>query len=158
MVERFGDRLPENGAGPDAPTLLFPAPSQVAEADLESIGIIRSRSRTIRALASAVASGDLVLDGTQDPEATRRALLQIPGIGAWTADIVALRALREPDAFPAGDLGLRRAYETIAKRRRSSSRAGLVSLLGAADAWRPWRSYAVIHLWTEEARRDALSR
>lgn len=158
LVDRFGDRLPAENGFAGAPTHLFPTAARLADAELESIGIVRARARTLRTLAAAVASGDIALDGTQDPEATRAALLEISGIGAWTADIVALRALREPDAFPSGDLGLRRAFATVAKRGRSPRLVTETAIRRAADAWRPWRSYAVIHLWTEEARRDALSR
>jgi AraC family transcriptional regulator, regulatory protein of adaptative response / DNA-3-methyladenine glycosylase II len=130
---------------------LFPAAAQLAEADLGRIGLTRARAATLRALALVVARGDMLLDPTGDPEATRAALLQIRGIGAWTAEYIALRALRDPDAFPAADLGLRQSYARQASARPGApARAASPSLLTrAAEAWRPWRAYAAIHLWTE---------
>jgi AraC family transcriptional regulator of adaptative response / DNA-3-methyladenine glycosylase II len=121
---------------------LFPTPSALAEADLERIGLPRVRAATIRGLASAVARGTLVLDAASGLEEATARLTALPGLGAWTAAYVAMRALGEPDAFPAGDLGLRRAV---------GNGAGPVpprALVAMAEAWRPWRGYAAMHLWT----------
>jgi AraC family transcriptional regulator of adaptative response / DNA-3-methyladenine glycosylase II len=139
---------------------LFPTPETIAEAEIERIGLTRARAHALRQLAAAVARRDLVLDGTRDPAETRAALLALPGIGPWTAEYIALRALREPDAFPAGDLGLRRAFAAARTKRRTPSGRALAepALARAAEAWRPWRAYAAIHLWTWEARRAAPSR
>jgi AraC family transcriptional regulator of adaptative response / DNA-3-methyladenine glycosylase II len=118
---------------------LFPAPAALADADLARIGLPRARAATIRALAAVVARGELVLDAAAE-------LTAIPGIGAWTAAYVALRALGEPDAFPSGDLGLRRA---------AGNGAGTLSataLAVMAEAWRPWRGYAAMYLWTGRGR------
>jgi AraC family transcriptional regulator of adaptative response / DNA-3-methyladenine glycosylase II len=100
------------------------------------------RRRALAALADAVEHGDVVIDPGADPSELRRCLRALPGIGPWTAEYVALRALRDPDAFMPTDLGIRRG-------------AGAVGLPGdptqlveAAEAWRPWRSYAMVHLWS----------
>jgi 3-methyladenine DNA glycosylase/8-oxoguanine DNA glycosylase len=90
----------------------------------------------VRSLAAAIADGQLDLRREADPAAVRHALLARPGIGPWTVEYLAMRALRDPDAFPAGDLGV----------RRSSGLAGR-ALLERAEAWRPWRAYAVMYLW-----------
>ena len=98
------------------------------------------RAAALRRLAEAVSAGELDLDLTADPDATRVQLTAIPGIGPWTAEYIAMRALRDPDAFPAGDLGLRKAAangEPINARE-----------LGAmAEVWRPWRAYAAMLMW-----------
>jgi len=86
----------------------------------------------LRALADAVASGRISLDPTADRDETRAALLALPGVGPWTVEYVAMRALRDPDAFPATDLVLRRTIGGDADR---------------AESWRPWRAYAAMHLW-----------
>ncbi|MBE3008860.1 DNA-3-methyladenine glycosylase 2 family protein [Microbispora sp. NEAU-D428] len=131
-----------DGSGdPDAaPTgqvpLLFPTADRLAAADLDGLGLTTRRVATIRALAEAVASGAIDLDGAGDPADTTARLLEIPGIGPWTAGYIALRALRDPDAWPEGDLVLRRTME----------RLGIAA--GEAERWRPWRAYAALHLWS----------
>ena len=116
---------------------LFPTPMQLMQADVERAGVMPARADTIRALARAVASGGIVLDACADVSATVAALLALPGIGAWTAEYVAMRALGEPDAFPSGDLVLRRMAGDLNAR----------ALDRRSEAWRPWRSYAVMLLW-----------
>jgi AraC family transcriptional regulator of adaptative response / DNA-3-methyladenine glycosylase II len=140
LVERFGE--PAGAMAHGAVDLLFPAPERLARARLETIGLPGARAGAIRALAGAVSRGALVLDGSAAPERTRAALLALPGVGAWTAEYVAMRALREPDAFPAGDLGLRRALAD-ASGGLPSARA----LEERSRAWRPWRAYAALYLW-----------
>jgi AraC family transcriptional regulator of adaptative response / DNA-3-methyladenine glycosylase II len=117
----------------------------VAEADLSGLGLTTGRMDTLRAVASAVAAGVVVLDPGADREETRRALLSLKGIGPWTADYVAMRALGDPDAFPVADLGLRQALE------RLGSPMDARSLTLRAEAWRPWRAYAALHLWSSLA-------
>jgi AraC family transcriptional regulator of adaptative response / DNA-3-methyladenine glycosylase II len=122
---------------------LTPTPERVAAAEVEeiaSLGIIRTRARSILALASEVASGRLRLEPGADPEATIRRLTALPGIGPWTAQYVAMRALRWPDAFPKEDVVLRNRLGGV-----SAGRAEEIS-----HAWRPWRSYAALHLWRAE--------
>jgi AraC family transcriptional regulator of adaptative response / DNA-3-methyladenine glycosylase II len=138
--------------GAAALTHLFPTPEALADADIGRIGLPRARAASIRALASAVARGALVLDAARGLEEAEARLTAIPGVGAWTAAYVAMRALGEPDAFPAGDLGLRRAL---------GNGAGSVSekaLAAIAESWRPWRGYAAMYLWmTSPDARTALS-
>lgn len=114
----------------------FPAPDALVDAPLEELGIIGRRAETIRTLARGVVSGDLVLDGSLDHDRLVASLVAIPGIGPWSASYVALRS-GEPDAFPAGDLHLRRLLG-VANDRDADARA---------EAWRPWRAYGAMHLW-----------
>lgn len=121
-------------------TALFPAPQALAEAPLEEQGITRARAATIRGLAQAVLDGRLAFRSEQSLEAFERDLVALPGIGPWTAHYIAMRALAQPDAFPAADLILRR---TAGQGRTLSTR----ELEALSQAWRPWRSYAVMLLW-----------
>jgi AraC family transcriptional regulator of adaptative response / DNA-3-methyladenine glycosylase II len=119
----------------------FPAASRLADADVQRIGIPGSRAETIRGLARAVADGSLSLDGAGDLNADVAALVRIKGIGPWTAQYIAMRALGRRDAFPAGDLGIRKA---LARKGRKPTEAQVVRI---AESWRPYRSYAAMHLW-----------
>ncbi|MGI5161024.1 DNA-3-methyladenine glycosylase 2 family protein [Microbispora sp. CA-102843] len=135
------DRSSDGNGDPDAAAtgqvpLLFPTADRLAAADLDGLGLTTRRVATIRALAEAVTSGAIDLDGAGDPADTTARLLEIPGIGPWTAGYIALRALRDPDAWPEGDLVLRRTME----------RLGIAA--GEAERWRPWRAYAALHLWS----------
>jgi AraC family transcriptional regulator of adaptative response / DNA-3-methyladenine glycosylase II len=140
LVARFGEALPaptEAGL-----TQLFPDPAALAEADVAAIGLPRARATALRELARAVARGEIAFDGRLGLDALVARLCAVPGIGAWTAHYVAMRAGGETDAFPAGDLGVRRALGN--GRGPAPERA----VLAAGEAWRPWRAYAVLHLWT----------
>jgi AraC family transcriptional regulator of adaptative response / DNA-3-methyladenine glycosylase II len=144
IAARFGEPLESSGVGAaDAGGLrfVFPTAPVLAHADLTTVGVTRARAAAVRALAAAVAGGRLALDATQDLEPAIEALCALPGIGPWTAHVIAMRALREPDAFPAGDLGLRQA---LASNGRPATPAGVEK---AAEAWRPWRAYAAVYLW-----------
>ncbi len=114
----------------------FPGPQALVDAPLERLGIIGRRAETIRTLARTVVAGDLVLDGTLPHDELVARLIELPGIGPWTAAYVALRS-GEPDAFPAGDLHLRRVLGASSEREATAR----------ADRWRPWRAYAAMHLW-----------
>ncbi len=120
-------------------THLFPVPESLTEARLAGPA---SRGRTLHALVSALASGRLSVHPAGDRTQTRDGLRQLPGIGPWTEEIVAMRALGDPDAFPATDLGVRRAAEALGLP------AGPTGLIAAAHGWRPWRAYAVQYLWS----------
>ena len=123
-------------------THVFPRPEVLARADLTALGMPRSRAATLSAVAAAVvADPDLFCASRGLDEAIQR-LQSIRGVGEWTAHYIALRQLREPDAFPAADVGLMRALADLEGRRRSSR-----ELVGRADQWRPWRAYAAQHLW-----------
>jgi AraC family transcriptional regulator of adaptative response / DNA-3-methyladenine glycosylase II len=102
-----------------------------------------ARTRALAELAGAVACGRVVLDGARSLEDTVAALEALPGIGPWTAGYIAMRALAEPDAFPAADLGLRRALV-----KRDGTPPSAAEMLARAEHWRPWRSYATLYLWT----------
>jgi AraC family transcriptional regulator of adaptative response / DNA-3-methyladenine glycosylase II len=138
LVSAFGTPLTREAAG--GLTHAFPDAATLAASDVEqlrSIGLTVARARTLRELAGAVARGDIALTVGADVERTRKALELIPGIGSWTSSYIAMRALGWPDAFPDNDLAVLRALgETRAARARERS-----------EAWRPWRAYAVMHLW-----------
>jgi AraC family transcriptional regulator of adaptative response / DNA-3-methyladenine glycosylase II len=119
----------------------FPRPETLADGDYEGLGLTRRTAATLRALAAAVASGDLTLDRGVDRTEARAKLLAVPGIGPWTADYIALRVFGDPDAFPVGDLIVRRQAE------RRGLPGAEKALLAHAEAWRPWRAYAALHLW-----------
>ncbi len=119
----------------------FPGPEALAAADLSGLGVTGARGAALGGLARAVLSDPTLLSSSADLEATVARLAQLPGIGRWTAQYVAMRALDEPDAFPEGDLGLARALT------RGSVRCSPAALLRRAEAWRPWRAYAAMHLW-----------
>jgi AraC family transcriptional regulator of adaptative response / DNA-3-methyladenine glycosylase II len=141
LVARFGERSDIAGGEGDLHSL-FPSPEVLAAANLGEIGLPRARSAAISALARAVVGGELQLDASRDLDAAITQLTALPGIGEWTAHYIAMRALREPDAFPATDLGLRRA---LGSNGRPSSGAELRDI---AEDWRPWRAYAAMLLWT----------
>ncbi|HMJ60378.1 MAG TPA: AlkA N-terminal domain-containing protein [Bryobacteraceae bacterium] len=124
----------------EALSVAFPLARQVANLEVDDItrlGILPSRARTILALAKPVAQGAIVLRPGSDVSATIEKLQSIAGIGEWTAQYIAMRALAWPDAFPHTDLGIMKALGEKNPKR----------ILAAAEAWRPWRSYAVMHLW-----------
>ncbi|AKJ01848.1 DNA-3-methyladenine glycosylase II [Archangium gephyra] len=138
LVARFGEPV-------DSPhaevSRLFPLPETLAAAsedDVAALGMPGARARSLLAVARAVAEGSVRLERHAEVDETMAALEALPGIGAWTAHYVAMRALRWPDAFPASDLGIRKALGGVTAKEAGAR----------AEAWRPWRSYAAIHLWT----------
>ncbi|HEX6207894.1 MAG TPA: AlkA N-terminal domain-containing protein [Actinomycetota bacterium] len=143
LVSELGEALPSPTGGV---THLFPSAEALLGADLSSIGLTTGRIRAIQALAEAVTSGRLKLDAGTPPRDVQRSLLELPGIGPWTAGYVAMRLL-DPDAIPVDDLGLRRAYASL--------RGSGEPLMARAEAWRPWRAYAAMHLWTHLAQRNS---
>ncbi|MFT7670071.1 MAG: AraC family transcriptional regulator of adaptative response / DNA-3-methyladenine glycosylase II [Planctomycetota bacterium] len=126
---------------------LFPTPEQVVNADLSSLGVPRARITALKGLAQAVVTGWLDLDCGADPEQTRARLLEIAGVGPWTAEYILMRGLRNPDAFPAGDLVLRKALSKDTKPLSTRD------LENRSAAWRPWRAYAAMWLWKGMADR-----
>ncbi len=123
-------------------THVFPEPKSLASADLSSLGMPRSRAAALSAVAAAAIADHRLFEANCGLDDAVKRLRAIHGVGEWTAQYIALRQLREPDAFPAADLGLMRAIANREGRRHSSS-----ELLARADAWRPWRAYAAQHLW-----------
>ena len=142
IAARYGEPL-ETGDAVADPALnrVFPTPQRLLRARFNDIGIVGSRAGTIRRVAAAVASGEIVFDAAQDPEDFCTALKSIKGIGEWTAQYVAMRALKNPDAFPGSDLGL---ISAIAHPARVTPK----ELLTRAEDWRPWRAYAAMLLWS----------
>jgi AraC family transcriptional regulator of adaptative response / DNA-3-methyladenine glycosylase II len=139
LVATHGEPLAE----PDRElTHVFPRPEILARADLTTLGMPRSRAATLSAVAAAVVADPGFLDASRGLDEAVGRLRSIPGVGEWTAHYIALRQLREPDAFPAADVGLVRALAHLEGRRRSSR-----ELVARADRWRPWRAYAAQHLW-----------
>jgi AraC family transcriptional regulator of adaptative response / DNA-3-methyladenine glycosylase II len=135
IASAFGE--PFSAATKDL-TRLFPAPEVMADAKLASIGLPEKRAETIRALARAVCDGQISFERITDSDAFLVRLCEIPGMGRRTAQYVALRALGEPDAFPSGDLGLLSALGVPSSREMERR----------AEAWRPWRAYASMYLWS----------
>jgi AraC family transcriptional regulator of adaptative response / DNA-3-methyladenine glycosylase II len=141
LVEAAGDALPEPAG---TLTHLFPTPEalvELATSDPGAYAMPSSRRRALMALAEAVGAGDVVIDPGADPVELRRSLVALPGIGSWTAEYVAMRALRDPDAFMPTDLGIRRGAKALGLPD------GPAQLIAVSEAWRPWRSYAMAHLW-----------
>jgi AraC family transcriptional regulator of adaptative response / DNA-3-methyladenine glycosylase II len=136
----------------EALTHVFPTPAAVAAAPLESLGLTRARAAALRGFAAAVADGSLDLGAFLGLDDAVERLSARPGIGDWTAQYLAMRALGEPDAFPAGDLGVRQA---LARAGRMPSER---EVRARAERWRPWRAYAVLALWTEPAGARAPAR
>lgn len=132
--------------GPEGVTHAFPAAADLAGASLDGLGLTGGRIATLHRLSELVADGELDLGGTGDPEETRATLLAIPGVGPWTVAYVAMRALRDPDAFPATDLGVRRGFEALGLE------ASPAAIAARAERWRPYRAYAAMLLWTAVAR------
>jgi AraC family transcriptional regulator of adaptative response / DNA-3-methyladenine glycosylase II len=137
LTEKFAEPI---AAGDDGFTHLSPTAERLADAGIDairSIGLPRSRAATIHELSTIVARGEVSLDAAVDVRAVIRRLMNVRGIGPWTAEYIAMRALHWPDAFPASDLVLRRAAGGLST----------VQLTRKAERWRPWRSYAAMHLW-----------
>jgi AraC family transcriptional regulator of adaptative response / DNA-3-methyladenine glycosylase II len=141
LVRLFGR---PTGAG-EGLTHVFPKPNELADADIAQIGLPAKRAETIRGLAQAVADGRIVFDGRVNLKEFQSAICRISGIGDWTAQYIAMRALGDPDAFPANDLGL---------LQHSGFSTG-AQLARRAEAWRPWRAYAAMYLWRGEVPVDA---
>ncbi len=142
LVARCGEPLPETlAAEVGEPTHLFPGPHAVAEATLDGLGVPGARRETLRTLARVLAGGGILLDPGSEREEVERRLLELRGIGPWTASYVAMRALGDPDAFLPTDLGVRHA---VSRLGHSDDRRSVAAL---AERWRPWRAYATQHLW-----------
>jgi AraC family transcriptional regulator of adaptative response / DNA-3-methyladenine glycosylase II len=137
LAARFGESLASPYPGV---THTFPASAILADcspATLRKLGQTTARAATIIALARAVEAGTIRLDASADVEHTIADLVELPGIGEWTAQYIAMRALSWPDAFPHTDLGVKKALGTTSHKQ----------VLALAEQWKPWRAYATIHLW-----------
>lgn len=144
LATRYGQPIPRELADTVAGvTHTFPGPERLRRARFNGIGLVRSRAQTIRNVAAAVDDGDIRFDAGQDPAVLHDALTAVRGIGEWTAAYVAMRAAKNPDALPASDLGLLRAFDRDGKPRMRPK-----ALQARAERWRPWRAYAALLLWS----------
>lgn len=134
IVDRFGEKRTSAIDGLDR---VFPTARQLANASLESIGIPKSRAVTVRALATAVLNQEIDFRAGQRLDEFVERATQLPGVGLWTAQYVAMRALNHPDAFPASDQCVRKILGGVSESKSE----------GLSQAWRPWRAYATLHLW-----------
>jgi AraC family transcriptional regulator of adaptative response / DNA-3-methyladenine glycosylase II len=142
LVTAYGDRIddPEGGL-----THLFPTSEALAAVDPESLAMPRTRRTTFTTLVDQLADGTLHLGPDSDWPQTRARLLELPGFGPWTVDVIAMRALGDPDAFLPTDLGIRRAAQELGLPSTPAA------LTARAAAWRPWRAYAVQYLWATDS-------
>jgi AraC family transcriptional regulator of adaptative response / DNA-3-methyladenine glycosylase II len=140
LAQDFGERL---RCEDPVLTHVFPDPGVLATADLSSKGMPKNRAKTLSQLAAAVAADPHIFAAGRSLEDALAQLRKLPGVGEWTAQYIAMRLLREPDAFPAADLGLLRAMANGDGMRPTPR-----ELLARAERWRPWRAYAAQYLWT----------
>ena len=142
LVTAHGEPVddPEGGL-----THLFPSPEALAAVDPESLAMPRTRRTTFTTLVGQLADGTLHLGVESDWTETRAQLLSLPGFGPWTADVIAMRALGDPDAFLPTDLGIRRAAQELGLPSTPAA------ITARAAAWRPWRAYAVQYLWATDS-------
>jgi AraC family transcriptional regulator of adaptative response / DNA-3-methyladenine glycosylase II len=148
LVRLCGDRMPD---APEALAWLFPTPAELAAADLGPMPMPGARKAALTSLAEAALADPALFERGDSLEHTLARLCAVRGIGSWSAHYIALRAAREPDAFPASDIGLLRGAAD------ASGRPTPKALLERAEAWRPWRAYAAQHLWAADAP-SAISR
>jgi AraC family transcriptional regulator, regulatory protein of adaptative response / DNA-3-methyladenine glycosylase II len=140
IVRLYGE--PVSMRGTPALTMLFPRPARLTTPDVSQLGMPRARANAIIALASAALADPKLFHPPRNVDDAVARFCALEGIGDWTANYIAMRALREPDAFPAADVGLLRAMAN-----RDGSRPTAKTLLRRAETWRPWRAYAAQHLW-----------
>jgi len=148
VVQAYGEPLDDPAAAELGLTHLFPTPERLVGQDIAALGMPRTRGATLEALARGVVEDPTIFAPRADLDGAVAALSALPGIGSWTAQYIALREQREPDAFPHGDVGLLRAVTGPDGRRPEAH-----ELLARAEAWRPWRAYAAQHLWAADAAR-----
>jgi AraC family transcriptional regulator of adaptative response / DNA-3-methyladenine glycosylase II len=152
LVAAHGLVLPAAAGDGEGLSHLFPAPARLATADLAVLGMPKARAMSVTSLARALAADPTIFGRGASLEEAIAKLRALPGIGEWTAQYIAMRELREPDAFPAADVGLLRAMTGADGRRPSPT-----ELLSRAERWRPWRAYAALHLWAAGAAQAASS-
>jgi AraC family transcriptional regulator of adaptative response / DNA-3-methyladenine glycosylase II len=143
LISAYGD--PSDIVLANGLTHTFPTPARIAHADLSELGMPSARAAALSSLAAAAAADGRLFSPRETLEAAIAKLRGLRGVGEWTAQYIAMRALREPDAFPAADIGLVRAMSKLDGKRPSAS-----TLLARAEAWRPWRAYGAQHLWSAD--------
>jgi AraC family transcriptional regulator of adaptative response / DNA-3-methyladenine glycosylase II len=142
LVQAFGDPLPAAMREREGLSHLFPSTARIAQENLATLGMPGARANAVTSLAQAIVADPAIFSRGANLEDAIVKLRSLPGIGEWTAQYIAMRELREPDAFPAADVGLLRALADSNGRRPSPA-----ELLARAERWRPWRAYAALHLW-----------
>jgi AraC family transcriptional regulator, regulatory protein of adaptative response / DNA-3-methyladenine glycosylase II len=152
LVLAFGDPLPAAMRESEGLSHLFPSTARIAKENLATLGMPGARAMAVTSLAQAIAADPLIFSRGASLDDAIVKLRSLPGIGEWTAQYIAMRELREPDAFPAADVGLLRAMVDADGRRPSPA-----ELLSRAERWRPWRAYAALHLWAAGVPHPTLS-
>jgi AraC family transcriptional regulator of adaptative response / DNA-3-methyladenine glycosylase II len=142
LVAEHGERMSDRAAIDAGLTHLFPTPRRLAEVDLAPIGLPKTQQMALSALAAAVVADPLIFGPRKSLEEAIALLRSLAGIDEWTAQYIAMREMREPDAFPTTDAGLLHAMSTARGMQLSSA-----ELLAQAERWRPWRAYGALHLW-----------
>lgn len=146
LVAAYGEPIEDPAAGELGLSRVFPGPERLIGQDIAALGMPRARGAALEALARTVAADPAIFTPRADLESAISVLSALPGVGEWTAQYIALRELREPDAFPHADIGLLRAMADPDGARPSPE-----ALLSMSQAWRPWRAYAAQHLWAADA-------
>jgi len=152
LVQEFGDPLPLAMRESEGLSHLFPSAAHIAGANLATLGMPGARAIAVTSLAQAISTDPAIFSRGASLEEAIAKLRALPGIGEWTAQYIAMRELREPDAFPAADIGLLRAMADGDGKRPSPP-----ELLSRSERWRPWRAYAALHLWAAGATAPILS-
>jgi AraC family transcriptional regulator of adaptative response / DNA-3-methyladenine glycosylase II len=145
LIQAHGLRLPAGMKDHEGLSHLFPSPARLAKADLRDLGMPGARAVAVTSLARGILADPTIFSRGASLEQAIAKLRALEGIGEWTAQYIAMRELREPDAFPAADIGLMRAMATADGQRPSPA-----ELLSRAERWRPWRAYAALHLWAAD--------
>jgi AraC family transcriptional regulator of adaptative response / DNA-3-methyladenine glycosylase II len=152
LVDAYGEPLPHAPTGAaEGLTHVFPTPARLANADFAKLGMPGARAAALAAMTAAVTADPQIFGPRRSLEDAVAALRVLPGVGEWTAQYIAMRELREPDAFPAADIGLMRALADGDGRRPTPA-----ELAARAEAWRPWRAYAALHLWASQGPQQTL--
>ena len=146
LVETYGEPIEDPFAAKLGLSRVFPTPDRLMGQDIAALGMPRARGAALEALARTVAADPAIFTPRADLESAIAVLSALPGVGEWTAQYIALRELREPDAFPHADIGLLRAMAAP-----DGSRPTPEALLARSQGWRPWRAYAAQHLWAADA-------
>jgi len=148
LASRYGEPL-ETSLKTEGLSYIFPSPERLAAADLRALGMPGTRARALSAFSKAMLEHPDLFSANQASNVIAGRLKALPGIGDWTSQYILMRAFCEPDAFPTADIGLARAMAT-----KNGQRPTPATLLQRAESWRPWRAYAVLHLWASESTED----
>ncbi len=153
LVAAYGEPIDDPAAAELGLTCVFPRPERLIGEDIAALGMPRARGAALEGLARTVAADPTIFTPRGDLESAIAALKALPGVGEWTAQYIALRELREPDAFPGADIALLRAMADETGKRPTAD-----ELLTRSERWRPWRAYAAQHLWAHDAAQPDLKR